>query len=104
MYVALSLFIILLFIEYEIFFLCCSGSPNGALVFVIHSLNIHDAALACQAQDSLYGEENELHHKAGCALLRYRSTLIFYLESFTFNVSVCIRVWTLAFIRVGNDP
>lgn len=43
------------------------------MVLVIHNLNILDAALACTAQDSLYGEENELHHKAGCALLRWVS-------------------------------
>lgn len=30
-------------------------------MFVIHSVNVLDAALAFTAQGSLYGEESELH-------------------------------------------
>lgn len=42
-------------------FLWYSGSLSGASVFVIHSVNVLDAALAFTAQGSLYGEESELH-------------------------------------------
>lgn len=49
----------------QVVFLWYSRSLHGALVFVIHSVNVLDAALAFTAQRSLYGEESELHQYAG---------------------------------------
>lgn len=50
-------------------FLWHSVCLSGALVFVIHSVGVLDAAPVIVAQGSLYGEESALHYQATSFLL-----------------------------------